>query len=57
MGDCISPSSCVVARLPVRLRPRREVTGPAAAQIAHGVPIVTQDAGYDMMPGVQVIKI
>jgi hypothetical protein len=29
----------------------------AATAIAHGVPIVTQDADYDAMPGVQVIKI
>jgi predicted nucleic acid-binding protein len=29
----------------------------AATAIAHGVPIVTQDADYDVMPGVQVIKI
>ena len=29
----------------------------AATAIAHGVPIVTQDADYDTMPGVQVIKI
>jgi len=29
----------------------------AATAIAHDVPIVTQDAGYDAMPGVQVIKI
>lgn len=28
----------------------------AATAIAVGVPIVTQDAGYDAMPGVQVIK-
>jgi len=29
----------------------------AATAIAQGVPIVTQDADYDAMPGVQVIKI
>jgi predicted nucleic acid-binding protein len=29
----------------------------AATAIAHDVPIVTQDADYDVMPGVQVIKI
>lgn len=29
----------------------------AATAIAHQVPIVTQDSGYDAMPGVQVIKI
>ncbi len=29
----------------------------AATAIAHGVPIVTQDADYDAMPGVQVIRI
>ena len=29
----------------------------AATAIAHGVPIVTQDADYDAMPDVQVIKI
>ena len=29
----------------------------AATAIAHGIPIVTQDADYDHMPGVQVIKI
>lgn len=29
----------------------------AATAVAHGVPIVTQDAGYDHMPGVSVIKI
>jgi predicted nucleic acid-binding protein len=29
----------------------------AATAIAHDVPIVTQDADYDAMPGVQVIKI
>ena len=29
----------------------------AATAIAHEVPIVTQDADYDTMPGVQVIKI
>ena len=29
----------------------------AATAIAHGVPIVTQDADYDAMPGVEVIKI
>jgi hypothetical protein len=28
----------------------------AATAIAVGVPIVTQDAAYDAMPGVQVIK-
>ena len=29
----------------------------AATAIAHDVPIVTQDADYDAMPGVEVIKI
>ena len=29
----------------------------AATAMAHGVPIVTQDADYDTMPGIQVIKI
>jgi predicted nucleic acid-binding protein len=29
----------------------------AATAIAHGVPVVTQDSGYDAMPGVRVIKI
>ena len=29
----------------------------AATAIAHDVPIVTQDADYDVMPDVQVIKI
>jgi hypothetical protein len=29
----------------------------ASGVIAHGVPIVTQDADYDVMLGVQVIKI
>jgi predicted nucleic acid-binding protein len=29
----------------------------AATAIAHEVPVVTQDSGYDTMPGVQVIKI
>jgi predicted nucleic acid-binding protein len=29
----------------------------AATAIAHGVPIVTQDADYDTLPGVEVIKI
>jgi predicted nucleic acid-binding protein len=29
----------------------------AATAIAHGVPIVTQDADYDSMPGVEVIRI
>jgi len=29
----------------------------AATAIAHGIPIVTQDADYDHMPDVQVIKI
>jgi predicted nucleic acid-binding protein len=29
----------------------------AATAIALGVPVVTQDADYDAMPGVQVIKI
>jgi predicted nucleic acid-binding protein len=29
----------------------------AATAIAHGVPIVTQDADYDAMPDVQVIRI
>lgn len=29
----------------------------AATAISHGVPIVTQDADYDAMPGVEVIKI
>jgi predicted nucleic acid-binding protein len=29
----------------------------AATAIAHGIPIVTQDADYDAMPDVQVIKI
>lgn len=29
----------------------------AATAIAHAVPIVTQDADYDAMPGVEVIKI
>jgi predicted nucleic acid-binding protein len=29
----------------------------AATAIAHRVPIVTQDSGYDAMPDVQVIKI
>ena len=29
----------------------------AATAIAHQVPIVTQDSGYDAMPGVEVIKI
>jgi predicted nucleic acid-binding protein len=57
MDGCISLSSCVAARLPVRLHPRREIIGQVAAAIAHGVPIVTQDADYDVMPGVQVIKI
>jgi predicted nucleic acid-binding protein len=29
----------------------------AATAIAHGIPIVTQDAHYDLMPDVDVIKI
>jgi predicted nucleic acid-binding protein len=29
----------------------------AATAIAHGIPIVSQDADYDLMPGVSVIKI
>lgn len=29
----------------------------AATAIAHGIPVVTQDADYDAMPDVQVIKI
>jgi len=29
----------------------------AATAIAHDVPIMTQDADYDAMPGVQVVKI
>jgi predicted nucleic acid-binding protein len=29
----------------------------AATAIAHHIPIVTQDADYDLMPGVEVIKI
>ncbi|MGP8001355.1 MAG: PIN domain-containing protein [Streptosporangiaceae bacterium] len=29
----------------------------AATAIAHGVPIATEDSGYDAMPGVEVIKI
>jgi predicted nucleic acid-binding protein len=29
----------------------------AATAIAHGVPVVTQDADYDAMPDVQVIRI
>ena len=29
----------------------------AATAIAHGIPVVTQDADYDAMPGVEVIKI
>jgi predicted nucleic acid-binding protein len=29
----------------------------AATAIAHGVPVVTQDSGYDAMPDVRVIKI
>ena len=29
----------------------------AATAVAHGVPIVTQDADYDAMPDVEVIKI
>ena len=29
----------------------------AATAISHGIPIVTQDADYDQMPGVEVIKI
>jgi predicted nucleic acid-binding protein len=29
----------------------------AATAIAHSVPIVTQDADYDVMPGLEVIKI
>jgi predicted nucleic acid-binding protein len=29
----------------------------AATAIAHGIPIVTQDADYDLMPDVEVIKI
>lgn len=29
----------------------------AATAIAHGIPIVTQDADYDAMPDVQVIRI
>jgi predicted nucleic acid-binding protein len=29
----------------------------AATAIAHGIPIVTQDADYDAMPGVEVIKL
>jgi len=29
----------------------------AATAISHGIPIVTQDADYDQMPGVGVIKI
>jgi predicted nucleic acid-binding protein len=29
----------------------------AATAIAHGVPIVTQDADYDAMPDVEVIRI
>ena len=29
----------------------------AATAIAHGVPIVTQDSGYDAMPDVEVIRI
>ena len=28
----------------------------AATAIGHGVPIVTQDSGYDAMPGVEIIK-
>jgi predicted nucleic acid-binding protein len=29
----------------------------AATAIAHGVPVVTQDADYDDMPGVEVVRI
>lgn len=29
----------------------------AATAIAHGVPIVTQDSDYDVMPDVEVIRI
>jgi predicted nucleic acid-binding protein len=29
----------------------------AATAIAHGVPIVTQDADYDQMPGVEVLRL
>lgn len=29
----------------------------AATALAHGVPVVTQDSGYDGMPGLQLIKI
>jgi predicted nucleic acid-binding protein len=29
----------------------------AATAIAHGIPIVSQDADYDLMPGISVIKI
>jgi predicted nucleic acid-binding protein len=29
----------------------------AATAIAHGVPVVTQDSGYDAMPDVRVIRI
>jgi predicted nucleic acid-binding protein len=29
----------------------------AATAIAHGVPVVTQDADYDAMPDVRVIRI
>lgn len=29
----------------------------AATAIAHGVPVVTRDADYDAMPGIQVIRI
>jgi predicted nucleic acid-binding protein len=29
----------------------------AATAIAHAVPVVTQDADYDPMPGLEVIKI
>jgi len=29
----------------------------AATAIAYGIPVVTQDADYDAMPDVQVIKI
>jgi predicted nucleic acid-binding protein len=29
----------------------------AATAIAHGIPVVTQDADYDVIPGVEVIRI
>ena len=29
----------------------------AATAVAHGIPVVTQDADYDAMPGVEVIRI